>query len=162
LIKNASMQVLARATMKRKDQKGDQEIWTAPILVSLEDRESRWELEDLLRGSNLYPTFHWNREMVGLVKEMRSSLKEKYPEEKHFIRIRPEEREDKWRIKADVKRRGEDGARFKFGASWDIPPMCPDVRKQNPEWIKPSWAQVAGASKDPAPSGSGECEGMDL
>jgi hypothetical protein len=30
LIKNASMQVLARATMKRKDQKGDQEIWTGP------------------------------------------------------------------------------------------------------------------------------------
>jgi hypothetical protein len=74
-----------------QDQKGDQEIWTAPILISLEDRESRWELEDLLRGSNLYPTFHWNREMVGLVKEMRSSLKEKYPEEKHFIRIRPED-----------------------------------------------------------------------
>ncbi len=74
LIKHASMQVLACATTKRKDQKSDQEIWTAPILFSLDDRESRWELEDLMRGSNLFPTFQWNREMVGLVKEMRTSL----------------------------------------------------------------------------------------
>jgi hypothetical protein len=162
LIKHASMQVLARSTTKRKDQKSDQEIWTAPILLSLDDRESRWELEDLMRGSNLFPTFHWNREMVGLVKEMRTSLKEKFPEDRYYIRIRPEEREGKWRIKADTKRRGEESARFKLGATWEVPPMCPEVRKQNPDWVRPSWAQVAGASRDPAPSGTGEAEGMDL
>jgi hypothetical protein len=145
LVKKASLQVLARSTAKRKQQGSEQEIWTAPILYSVEDRDTRWELEDLLRSSNVYPTFHWNREMVGVVKEMRNSLKERYTEEKHFIRIRPEERDGRWRIKADIKPREGEG-RFRLGATWEIPPMCPDVRKKHQAWIKPTWAQVAAAT----------------
>jgi hypothetical protein len=92
----------------------------------------------------MFPTFHWNREMVGLVKEMRSSLKEKFPEDKNYIRIRPEEREGRWKIKADVKPREGEG-RFRLGATWEVPPMCNEVRKSNPDWIKPTWAQVVSA-----------------
>jgi glutaredoxin len=145
LVKKASLQVLARSTTKRKQQGSEQEIWTAPILYSVEDRDTRWELEDLLRSSNVYPTFHWNREMVGVVKEMRTSLKERYTEDKHYIRIRPEERDGKWRIKADIKPKDGEG-RFRLGATWDIPPMCPDVRKKHQAWIKPTWAQVTATT----------------
>jgi hypothetical protein len=143
LVKNALMQVLARATTKRKDQGGSNEIWTAPILVTVEDRETRWELEDILRSCHVHPTFHWNREMVGLVKEMRGSIKEKYPEDKLFIRVRPEERDGRRKIKADVKAREGEGNRFRLGATWDVPPMCANVRKADPGWVKPTWAQVA-------------------
>jgi hypothetical protein len=163
LVRHASLQVLARATTKRKQQRSEKEVWTAPILFAVDDRETRWELEDLLRSSNVFPTFHWNREMVGIVKEMRSSLKEVFPEKKHFIRIRPEERDGKWKIKADVKPK-EGDSRFKPGATWDIPPMCPEVRKRNPSWIKPTWAQVA-AGRNPtatAVSGTADRDEMEL
>jgi hypothetical protein len=101
--------------------------------------------------------------MVGIVKEMRSSLKEVFPEDKHFIRIRPEERDGKWKIKADVKPK-EGDSRFKPGATWDIPPMCPEVRKRNPSWIKPTWAQVAAgrSSTATAVSGTADREDMEL
>jgi hypothetical protein len=159
LIRKASIQVLARATTKRKEQGGEQEIWTAPVLYTVDDRESRWELEDLLRGCKVHPTFHWNREMVGLVKDMRASLKEKFPEEKHYIRIRPDERDGRWKIKADVKPKDSEG-RFRLGATWDVPPMCAEVRKNNPGWIKPTWAQVAAtvtSSRATAPEEDGSC-----
>jgi hypothetical protein len=149
LVRSATVQVLARSTTKRKEQDSDQEIWTAPIVFAVEDRENRWELEDILRGSKVYPTFHWNREMVGPVKEMRASLKDRFPEDKHYIRIRPEEREGKWRIKADVKPRDSDG-RFKLGATWDIPPMCAEVRKRNGQWVKPAWAQTQSPGSNAA------------
>jgi hypothetical protein len=145
LIRKATVQVLARSTTKRKEQDSDKEIWTAPILFSVDDRENRWELEDLLRQSKVYPTFHWGREMVGLVKEMRSSLKDKY-DDKYYVRIRPEEREGKWRIKADVKPK-DSNERFRLGATWEIPPMCPDVRKKNPGWMNPTWAQVVAGTQ---------------
>ncbi len=80
--------------------------------------------------------------MIGLVKDMRTSIKEKY-DDKYYIRIRPEERDGKWRIKADVKAK-DSTDKFRLGATWDVPPMCPEVRKKNPGWITPTWAQVAG------------------
>jgi hypothetical protein len=134
---------------KRKEQDTDKEIWTAPILLSVDDRENRWELEDILRQSKVYPNFHWSKEMVGLVKDMRNNLKEKF-DDKYFVRIRPEERDGKWRIKADVKPR-EGNERFKLGATWEIPPMCPEIRRKVPGWATPTWAQVVasnGASKN--------------
>jgi hypothetical protein len=51
--------------------------------------------------------------MVGLVKEMRVSLKEKFPDEKHFMRARPEDCNGKWKIESEIKPRGGEG-RFKL------------------------------------------------
>ncbi len=84
--------------------------------------------------------------MVGLVKDMRNSLKDKF-DDKHYIRIRPEERDGKWRIKADVKAK-EGTDRFRLGATWEIPPMCLDVRKKNPGWVTPTWVQVTAGQPD--------------
>ena len=150
LVRKATVQVLARATTKRKQQDSGSEVWTAPILFTVEDREERWELEDMLRQCKVHPTFHWNREMVGLVKEMRTTLADKY-DDKHYIRIRPEERDGKWKIKADVRKK-EGTEKFRLGATWDVPPMCPEVRKKNPGWLKPTWAQrVSGEPTEAAP-----------
>jgi hypothetical protein len=92
LVRTATMQVLARQTTKRKLKDTDTDIWTAPILFTVEDRETRWELEDTLRSNGLYPTFHWDRYMLDSVKEMRTRLVADYPEDKFMIRIRPEEK----------------------------------------------------------------------
>jgi hypothetical protein len=68
LVRKATIQVLAKATVRRKEQDTDKEIWTAPVLVSVDERESRWELEDVLRQSKVYPTFHWSKEMLAVVR----------------------------------------------------------------------------------------------
>jgi hypothetical protein len=65
----------------------DRDIWTAPILFSVDERESRWELEDILRQSKAHPSFPWSKDMFGLIKEMRTSLKDRF-DAKHYIRIR--------------------------------------------------------------------------
>ncbi len=42
LVRTATVQVLARTTTKRKLKDSDSEVWTAPILFTVEDRETRW------------------------------------------------------------------------------------------------------------------------
>jgi hypothetical protein len=68
-IKQATLKVLAAKPIKRQSDSG--EIWTAPVLVTIEDRDSRWQVEDMLRKSKVYPSFHWPREMVDNIKAYR-------------------------------------------------------------------------------------------
>ena len=49
----ASQQVIARASTKREYPGGD--MWTAPVLLSVPDRDTRWEVENILRGSTATP-----------------------------------------------------------------------------------------------------------
>jgi hypothetical protein len=58
-IKQATLKVLAAKPIKRQSDSG--EIWTALVLVTIEDRDSRWQVEDMLRKSKVYPSFHWPR-----------------------------------------------------------------------------------------------------
>jgi len=37
-VKNAVVQVLARQTTKRKNFNGDSEIWTAPVVLTIQER----------------------------------------------------------------------------------------------------------------------------
>ena len=59
LMSRASLAVIARATTKRAYPEGDR--WTAPVLITIPDRETRWEAEDILRSSKCFPSFHWPR-----------------------------------------------------------------------------------------------------
>jgi hypothetical protein len=165
LVRSASMQVLARTSTKRKVKDTDSEIWTAPILVTVEDRETRWELEDILRSNGLFPNFHWDRDMLDSIGKMRSKLAVEYPEDKFMVRMRPEERGGTWQIKADVRPR-ESKERFRLGATWPIPPLDPAVRDQVEDWDKPrlapktTWAKVVAAGQSTAaPAASVETTG---
>jgi hypothetical protein len=109
-------------------------------------------MKNILRQSKVYPTFHWSREMLGVVKDMRTALKEKF-DDKHYVRIRPEERDGKWRIKADVKAK-DSNEKFRLGATWEVPPMCQEIRKRNPGWLAPTWAQVAAGAGNAAADAS--------
>jgi hypothetical protein len=162
LVRTATVQVLARTTTKRKLKDSDSEVWTAPILFTVEDRETRWELEDTLRSNGIFPNFHWDREMLDNVKEMRSMIVKEYPEDKYMIRIRPEERAGVWQIKADVRpREGKD--RFRLGATWAVPPLDPVIRDGVEDWSKPklatrpTWAKIV-AGPAPASGNSGEMD----
>jgi hypothetical protein len=151
LVRAATVQVLARSTTKRKIRDSDNEVWTAPILFTVDDRETRWELEDTLRSNGVFPNFHWDKEMLDNVKEMRSRVAKEYPEDRFMIRIRPEERAGTWQIKADVRPR-EGKERFRLGATWPVPPLDPTIRDQLEDWAKPklaskpTWAKVVAGS----------------
>jgi len=129
--------VLAKQTTKRRS--GDRDIWTAPVLVQIEDRETRWGAEDTLRKSKIHLTFHWPKEMMDDIKTYRRVVQDMgFGEDTHFIRIRPEERDNVWRIKAEVKREDSE-ERFRMVATFAVPPNDTGVRGLGPDWHKPTW-----------------------
>jgi hypothetical protein len=63
-------------------------------------------------------------------------------EDTTYIRIRPYERDGRVKIRADLKAK-EGNGRFSAKASWEAPPLCPEVRKKAKEHLKPIWASSA-------------------
>jgi len=140
LMARASLAVIARATTKRAYPDGDK--WTAPVLVTMTEREARWETEDILRKSKCFPSFHWPKDMLAPVKQLRKTLIEGgVAEDRTYIRIRPEDRDGKMRIRADIKPK-DGNERFVLKAFWKVPAMDTDIREANKDWAKPTWANV--------------------
>jgi hypothetical protein len=127
---------LARKTVKQ-DKTG---IYTAPLLFTVADRNRRWRMEDILRNSKVYPGFHWPQEMLQVLKDYKTVLKDNgVNEETTYVRIRPTERDGRVRIRADVKAK-EGNGKFSAKAFWEAPPLCPEVRKMAKDHLKPTWA----------------------
>jgi hypothetical protein len=55
-IKNASFKILSGKTFKAQVE--GKEVWTAPVLITIADKENRWGVENCLRSSKLFPGFH--------------------------------------------------------------------------------------------------------
>jgi hypothetical protein len=146
-IRNATLKVLASKTFK--DESEGKTTWTVPVLLTIPDRESRWEAENCLRSSKIYPGFHWPREMIDNVKIFRKVVKDMgYDDQSHYIRIRPEERDGVWRIRADAKKKTGD-SKFVSVASFDIPPLDENLKKNVSGWATPTWTRKnTGATRD--------------
>jgi regulator of replication initiation timing len=143
-IRTASLKVLSGKTFKTSCE--GKEFWTAPILVTVQDRDTRWELENVLRKSKVFPGFHWPREMVDNIKRYRQVVKDLgYSDSTHYVRIRPEERDGSWRIRADAKAKDSD-SRFVNIATFAIPPLDENLKSFCAGWEKPVW-QKPGVSK---------------
>jgi hypothetical protein len=136
---------VGRKTTKRDTDEG--ETWTVPVLVRIEDRETRWKAEDTLRKSNVHPAFHWPQGMLPYVKQYRKDLLDSGISDKdNYIRIRPEDRFGKLRIRGDVKPKA--GGKFTARAYWDIPPMDAGLLTGNPALTKPQWVKQDTARKN--------------
>ena len=155
LEKKATLQVLANKTTKRKRKEDGADIWTAPIMLTIPEKQARWEMEDLLRRSKVYPTFHWPKEFLEPMGKMKEELKKKVDDNVNYIRIRPVQVEGKWKIRADVKPK-EGSGRFAHAATWEVPPMDGGLRDRVDNWFKPTWAEIvkgrAAAAAASAPS----------
>lgn len=161
LVKQAVVQVLAKQTVKRKTFNGDQEIWTAPVVFTIQDRLTRWDMEDTLRKSKMYPTFHWPREFLEPMKKIKTMLKDGGVDEtKHFVRIRPEQKDGKWRIRADTKPRTGEG-RFTMRAHWPIMAADGAIREKDKDWAKPTWAQIVAGGSGSNGSSNGSAAAME-
>ena len=136
--------MLARKTTRRKDRDGNN-IWTAPVIVTIQDQQTRWELEETLRKSKIHPTFHWPKEFLDPLKMLKDEVKRGgIKDDTHYVRIRPVMIEGKWRIRADTKPKDGQG-RFTHAATWEVPPIDESNRNEAGSWWRPlsaSWAQV--------------------
>ena len=147
LVKNAVVQVLARQTTKRKNFNGDSEIWTAPVVLTIQERAARWDMEDVLRKSKMFPTFHWPKEFLEPMKKLKEELKKGGVDDAtHYTRIRPELKDGKWRIRADTKPKSGEG-KFTLKATWPIMAADSNIRESEKEWSKPTWAQIASGAR---------------
>ena len=152
LMARASLAVIARATEHRAYPTGA-EIWTAPVLITIPDRETRWEVEEILRGSNCYPSFHWPKEMMDPIKTLRKAIVDSGVDDNvNYIRIRPDERDGRLKIKADVK--PKDGKhKFTAKATWAVPAFDPSLRADG--WAVPVMVGGQGGGRPTPPVGGG-------
>jgi hypothetical protein len=158
LVKNAVVQVLARQTTKRKNFNGDSEIWTAPVVLTIQERAARWDMEDVLRKSKMFPTFHWPKEFLEPMKKLKEELKNGGVDDStHYTRIRPELKDGKWRIRADTKPKSGEG-KFTLRATWPIMAADSNIRESEKEWSKPTWAQVASGARKAGSTVKGSVE----
>jgi hypothetical protein len=139
-IRNATFKVMAKNTFKRLVD--GQEIWTAPVLVTIPEREVRWEVEDTLRKSRVFPSFHWPKEMMDNIKAYRTTLATMgFNDKDYYIRIRPEDRDGVWKVRADAKAKVGDANRFIPVASFGMPPLDENLKVNMPKWAIPTWTR---------------------
>jgi hypothetical protein len=120
------------------------DFFTAPLLFTVQDKTKRWRMEEILRNSRIYPGFHWPQEMMPVIKGYKTVLKDGgVNEESTYVRIRPVERDGKVKLRADVKEK-EGSAKFVVKATWEAPPLCPEIRKMARDHLKPQWASNRG------------------
>jgi len=126
--------------VKKSTKQNGSDKFTAPLLFTVQERNKKWRMEDILRGSKVYPGFHWPQEMMNVLKGYKGVLKDNgVNEDTTYIRIRPQERDGRIRIKADVKPK-EGNGRFTVKATWDAPPWDAEIRKVAKDHMKPNWA----------------------
>jgi hypothetical protein len=120
---------------------GGRKIYTVPILLEFRGEDDKIELEAILRTAEFFGAYHWPLEIMGFVKEVREEVRKMgYGGERQYIRIRPEERDGKLQLRADVKEKT--GGRLGAVATWAIPPM--EVELRGSEAIKPKWQRPRG------------------
>jgi hypothetical protein len=126
------------------------EINTVPVLIRIEDREDRWQAEEVLRKSNMHPSFHWPQGMMGHVKKFRQEIVDSgISEQDNYIRIRPEEKNGKLRIRGDVK--AKTNGRFETKVYWQVPPMDNGLVAMNPDLVKAQWVGPPKDRQAPGP-----------
>jgi hypothetical protein len=115
-------------------------IYTVPILLEFRNMEDKVETEAILRSAEYFGAYHWPLEIMGFVKTVREEVRKMGYGDRHYIRIRPEERDGEMQIRADVKEKS--GGRFWTVATWAVPPA--EVELRGSDAAKPKWQRPSG------------------
>jgi hypothetical protein len=137
LIKRTRIVVLGKET-KAITVEGSR-IYTVPILLEFRNMEDKVETEAILRSADYFGAYHWPMEIMGFVKTVRDEVRRMGYGDRHYIRIRPEERDGEMQIRADIKEKS--GGRFWTVATWAVPPADVELRGSDaakPKWQRPS------------------------
>ena len=97
-------------------------INTMPVMLECRTAEDKRVLELILQDVGWHSSFEWPEECMEFIKETKKEIhKLGYEESSHFVKIRPEFRKGRTRIKGEV--REKKGGRFRVVALWEVPPM---------------------------------------
>ena len=108
--------VLGKGTTKMEEEGK----WSVPILLCCQGRGEKDEIERMLKSAGYTTLFYWPDSMVSFIRGAREELKRKGFEERKFdVKIRPERKEGRLVIRADI--RTKDGGVFRPEVYWRIP-----------------------------------------
>jgi hypothetical protein len=108
--------VLGKGTTKMEEEGK----WSVPILLCCQGRGEKDEIERMLKSAGYTTLFYWPDSMVSFVRGAREELKRKGFEERKFdVKIRPERKDGRLVIRADV--RTKDRGVFRPEVYWRVP-----------------------------------------
>ena len=113
--------VLGKSTARWE--RDGEEFFSVPTLFQCKDGRDLEELEGMLKAAGYFPTFHWPKEAMEFVGGVRDQVRQMgFRAESHHIRVRPERRDGRVMIKAEVKSvQGQ--SRFILKGLWHCPPL---------------------------------------
>jgi hypothetical protein len=103
---------------------GKERICTAPVLIKCGSQTEKERLEGMLRRAGVRVAFHWPREMLEFVDEVRGWVEEMgYMKDVYFTKVRPHKVDGVPQLRAEVKRKDGKGGGFRRVGSWSCPPL---------------------------------------
>ena len=110
-------------------------IDTLPVLLECRTEDDKTTLEAILREAGWMSSFEWPEESMEFIREAKKEMNMLgYVERLHNMRIRPEIREGRTKIRCEV--RDKEGGRLRVVAAWEAPPT--DRTLWNKEQLRPS------------------------
>ena len=110
-------------------------IDTLPVLLECRTEDDKKTLEAILREAGWLSSFEWPEESMEFIREAKKEMnKLGYVERLHNMRIRPEIRDTRTKIRCEV--RDKEGGRLRVVAAWEAPPT--DRTLWNKEQLRPS------------------------
>ena len=120
VLRRTKFVILGKETKVREVE--DQRIYTVPVMLEFRTEGDKVEVEEMLKTVGWFPVYHWPAEILEFIKEARAEVRAMgFPESGHYIKIRPEWREGRMELKAEVKE-NRMGGRYRTVAVWDILP----------------------------------------
>jgi hypothetical protein len=143
VLRRTKIVIMGRSTQRWED--GDEFCYSVPTLFQCRDRRDVDELEGILRAAGYFPSYHWPREMMEFVEGVRSEVrKEGFGQDSHYVRVRPEKRDGKVMVKAEVKRK-EGVDRFVIKGLWACPPFDRYLWDDVPDMFRSKLTSRAGS-----------------
>jgi hypothetical protein len=122
ILRKSRVYVLGEGTGEKEV--GKERIYTAPLLIKCGSHSEKERLEGMLRRAGVRVAFHWPREMLEFVEEVRGWVEEMgYMKDVYFTKVRPYKVDGVPQLRAEVKRKDGKGGGFRRVGSWSCPPL---------------------------------------
>jgi hypothetical protein len=122
ILRKSRVYVLGEGTAEKE--LGKERVCTAPLLIKCGSRSEKERLEGMLRKAGVRVAFHWPREMLEFVDEVRGWVEEMgYRKDVYFTKVRPHKVDGVPQLRAEVKRKDGKGGGFRRVGSWSCPPL---------------------------------------
>jgi len=122
ILRKSRVYVLGEGTVEKE--LGKERVCTAPLLIKCGSHAEKERLEGMLRRARVRVAFHWPREMLEFVDEVRGWVEEMgYRKDVYFTKVRPHKVDGVPQLRAEVKRKDGKGGGFRRVGSWSCPPL---------------------------------------